>query len=145
MKTREPIILLYILIIFSLLFGLTHCGTSYVLPGPPEEPIHDTLIVPGKRIGPLSLGMNAGQLLKTMGSPISTRRLADSNIYIFSGEITAIVLTDNNKVIKVSTRNSRYATSEGLRAGTDDLNVRAVMGAPSTLRNLRHTLSGFTS
>ncbi|MGQ0544115.1 MAG: hypothetical protein ACT4P3_02125, partial [Betaproteobacteria bacterium] len=40
------------------------------LPTPPAAPIHDNLVVPGVRIGPVALGMNAADFYQVKGNPL---------------------------------------------------------------------------
>lgn len=134
MKTRKLALQWHLIAVFCFFF-LSICACAS-LPTPPEQPIHDTLIVPGKRIGPVSLGMTASQLFQTMGSPISSFQYDDGRSdNTFSGEIIATV-HNNNKVCKVRTYSSRYATEKGLKVGSSALEVRAVMGSPRIVNDV---------
>jgi len=90
----------------------------------PAPVIQDTLIVPGKRIGPVSVGMMVPQLYDVMGEPAQAVKVQGTERYKFEG--LEVVVDDVDESVKmVSTASPAYATAEGLKVGVSELAVRA--------------------
>ena len=101
------------------------------LPIPAAQPVFDSQIVPGQRIGPVALGMSSTQLLQAAGSPATSNHVGDVTAARFSNGIDVNVRDGDSRVTSVSTTESRYATPDGLRVGVSELEVRARRGAPA--------------
>jgi hypothetical protein len=114
---------------------LSACGSAAVrpLPVPTAAPVHDQVIVPGERIGPIAIGMKGATLLDAMGAPDSTDRMKNAGIenYAAAG-LEATVMDDSQQVISITTDSAQYATAEGVHIGSSDFEVRSRMGAPTT-------------
>lgn len=95
---------------------------------PADPPVFDNLIVPGKRIGPLSPGMSAADLFRVLGPPDSSIRYFNSHIW---GKRWVVLDTSTNRAERVSTSDPRDATREGLRVGSTELEMTAKLGAPT--------------
>jgi hypothetical protein len=106
-----------------------------VLPAPPGSPIFDTLIVPGQRIGPISIGMTAGELLRVAGAPTNSTRFKDGSANRFGNGIGAFVADDSGRVFSVNTADPRYRTVGGVGTNSSDLEIRSNFGAP--VRSIR--------
>ena len=120
-----------------LLFGLA-CGGESARPlaAPKGAPVRDTLIVPGERVGPIALGMSSSALLETMGPPDESVRFSDGVGATFkSAGLYANVLDTTQQVFAIHVNDERYATKEGLKLGSSEMEVRAKLGAPT-----RHVL-----
>ncbi len=101
-----------------------------------QAPDPQFLITPGVGIGPLKIGMHIDDAARILGTP----RLVpvfhvpptpdDPRLYRWNGDFAAE--TDSKGVIHyLWTSDSRYATLEGLRAGSDEAEVRPRLGEPS--------------
>jgi hypothetical protein len=86
--------------------------------------VWDYLIVPGKRIGPMSVGMPVSQIYDVMGEPFESLKETATTRYVFE-EMEVIVDEADGAVSTVLTRFAEFATKEGLSVGLTDLAVRA--------------------
>jgi hypothetical protein len=116
-------------------FALSACagGSSDLLAGvPPVEakPIRDNVIVPGHRVGPVSLGMDMSALYAEMGSPVNTVTGDLANIYKYPG-LEIWVAHRENKVTSIIITGAGYSTAQGVRVGAPELEVRAKYGRPA--------------
>ncbi len=126
------------LLLAALAVGLAGCGSAGdVLPDPPAAPIHDHLIVPGVRVGPVSLGMTAPDLYRTMGEPLKTEAMFDGNVTEFSYPgFAARVSNRLQRVNYIYVTSPEYATQSGVKVGFSDLAVRASQGNPTTYHSV---------
>ena len=105
----------------------------------PNTPVFDNLIVPGQRIGPVSLGMPAKGLVQAAGSPKETRRLPNRTVSEFADGLVAVTRDSDLRVISIGTRDPWYATADGIRAGSSELEVRTHLGAtPQVVEDRRN-------
>jgi hypothetical protein len=123
---------------------LAGCASTYTnfgdVPPPPATPIRDNLIVSGQRIGPISLGMTAAQLLQALGEPDrvdnytagADRRMMQT-LWFGSFEVHMPTLNPQ-RVTSVRTTDGRYATAQGLRVGSSTLSFSGSLGAPGMIR-----------
>lgn len=118
-------------------------GTGDVLPTPPAEPIHDHLIVPGVRAGPISLGMTAADLYRAMGEPLKSEGIwqGAATEFTYPG-LTARVSTNLQRINYIYVTSPEYATRTGVRVGISDLAVRASNGSPTTYSAVTQEISG---
>jgi hypothetical protein len=86
--------------------------------------VWDYLILPGKRIGPMSVGMPVSQIYDVMGEPFESLKETATTRYVFE-ELEVIVDEADGAVSTVLTRFAEFATKEGLSVGLTDLAVRA--------------------
>ena len=104
-----------------------------------NAPVFDNLIVPGQRIGPVSLGMPAKELVQAAGSPKETRRLPNRTVSEFSDGIVTVIRDSDLRVISIGTKDPWYATADGIRAGSSELEVRVHLGAaPQVVEDRRN-------
>lgn len=101
------------------------------LPAPPLQPVFDSLIVPGQRVGPVSLGMSGAQLLQAVGSPTRSNHIGDVTAVSFSNGISANVRDSDNRVTTASTSDERYSTPGGVHSGISEFEVRTRLGSPA--------------
>jgi hypothetical protein len=133
----------HFLFVLVLALSLSGCaGTPTARPTKPAEKvavIDDNKIIPGKRIGKVSVGMSIVQLLDVMGDP--TKEYTNSNGSAASYEYGQLFLGVDHRdqsIASVSTTDSDYKTSSGLGVGSSELRVRAVMGQPLCFARDRH-------
>jgi hypothetical protein len=86
--------------------------------------VMDNTIVPGKRIGPVSVGMAVSQLYDVMGEPTKTQKGRDTERYVFEG-LEVVVDDADESVSTVTTASAEYATADGLKVGLTLLAVKA--------------------
>ena len=124
-------------IIAIVLWGCASSSSTSLsgVPPVPATPIRDELIVPGHRIGPVSLGMTLQDLYRTMGNSTSSDRSRDGFRYEF-GSLIVDVLAANQKVMSITTTGS-HATREGIGIGSSELAVRATYGTPTRISKNR--------
>ncbi|HSN18353.1 MAG TPA: hypothetical protein VLV87_09080 [Gammaproteobacteria bacterium] len=117
-------------VIFSFAL-LTGCAST--LPAPPKQlPPDDSLIVPGKRIGPVAIGMTSKQVLEAKGSPHASVRFKDAALYNYGDKSDYGVLVDDDtqQVWRVQTTSDSYDTEEGIHVGQTELEMQASLGKP---------------
>jgi hypothetical protein len=86
--------------------------------------VRDNTIVPGKRIGPVSVGMAVSQLYDVMGEPTQTQKGRGIERYVF--EALEVVVDDTDESVStVTTGSADYATADGLKVGLTVLAVKA--------------------
>jgi hypothetical protein len=113
----------------------------------PEERIRDRFILPGERVGPVSLRMPLRQLISAMGEPVSSTatripagrpallyRYADPDASV-DGAILVMVREHDQTVYSVQVdRSESYQTRECVRFGSSEALVRASFGKPQSVR-----------
>lgn len=119
-------------------------GSAYTnfgdVPPPPATPIRDNLIIPGQRIGPISLGMTAAQLLHAVGEPDRVANYtagADHRMMqtLWFGSVEVHMPTLNpQRVTSIRTTDGRNATAQGLRVGSSTLSFSGALGPPGMIR-----------
>ena len=142
-----------------ILLAIAGCATRKQPPEPvatpkaepqaiPEEQIRDRFIIPGERVGPITLHMPLRELITAMGEPVSSTasrlpgtggrpallyRYADPEA---SAEGGILVLVRENDETVYSVRIDRmesYQTREGVRFGSSEALVRASYGKPQSV------------
>jgi hypothetical protein len=98
---------------------------------------NDHLIVPQERIGPIALGMTANELIHVMGEPMNTKRGPldrGVDVYNWKNDLSATITKDGLYVTQICTFSPTYATVQGVRTGSTDLSVAALLGQPRNWR-----------
>jgi hypothetical protein len=121
---------------------------------PIRDPVHDTLIVPGDRIGPVYLGMPLRQVLEVMGDPQESLEWGQDGfsgmLYewgdqfaIYSGvrrlaraTLSVTVSNADQRVRVVSVGDLGYQTADGLRFGVSGARAVANLGSPAETKSL---------
>ena len=90
------------------------------------------LIVPGHRLGPISLGMFGDEAIKLLGKPEKEESCPGCpfRVWWYQGG-NYLVTVDYGptwKVIGVSTKSTRYASREGLRIGSSAYEIMKAYG-----------------
>jgi len=86
--------------------------------------VKDNMIVAGKRIGPVSVGMPVFQLYDVMGEPAQSVKGRGTERYVFE-ELEVVVDDADEAVTTVTTDSPDFATADGLKVGLTDLAVKA--------------------
>lgn len=105
---------------------------------PVAQQVADSLIVPGERVGPISVGMSTKQLFAVMNDPVETHTLGDNGRfgtqYLWGSWASGLqASTDKNGVVtEVTTTQPAFATSDKVQIGSSSLMVTAILGRPGT-------------
>jgi len=86
--------------------------------------VKDDLIVPGKRIGPVAVGMSVSQLYDVMGAPTQSEKGRGTKRYVFE-DLEVLMDDAEQSVVSVATQSADYATVDDIKVGLADLGVRA--------------------
>lgn len=91
--------------------------------------LNDDLIVRGKRIGDVELGMPLATLLAVKGAPLRTAPISGTNAttYTFPNGLT---VGADDKVYWIIAEHSRYHTQDNVRPGAEQIFARATLGKP---------------
>lgn len=91
--------------------------------------LNDDLIVRGKRIGEIELGMPLSTLLSVKGAPVRTAPITatSATTYTFPNGLT---VGADDKVYWIIAEDPRFHTQEGVRPGVEQIFARASMGKP---------------
>jgi hypothetical protein len=112
--------------LFIVVLGLL---TSIAVAAAPD----DGLIVLGKRIGPVFIGMNPAELLQALGAPDSAHGSGDSTQYRYQGK-GLVIWARNGRVSEVYTSDPRYRAAAGIHVGSSELELVASIGQPKWKR-----------
>jgi len=133
-------------ILFLLVF-LAGCGGAPSDDAVPElalpvrEPVHDLSIVPGERIGSISLGMPLSQVLDVLGDPAESYGWGmegyPGTVYTYGGTehiraLRVIVRTKDQRVRAITVADPSYQTARGIRYGGSG--ARAMVAGPAHSR-----------
>jgi hypothetical protein len=142
----------------TLLLALAACATPKK--AEPETPpkasypaaatevlLHDRLIIPGERVGPILLGMPLRKLVEVVGEPVSSSashipagrsammyRYADPDASP-DGAMLVMVREYDQAVYSIQIeRIESFQTREGVRYGSSEARVRASFGKPESIQ-----------
>lgn len=118
-----------VLVLLVFLFG---CASSHHSSS--AAPIFDKLIVPGERIGPISLGMMQADVLKILGVPPKSSIHTDGHSRYYYADLTVWISRDS-RVFRIGTDSPEYATADGIRVGMTEPEVRAKKGNPTRMED----------
>jgi len=125
-----------ILIVLVVCLAIGSCGSAPT-PEPVLPAIRDSQVVPGVRIGPLSVGMTASQLLEVMGAPNSENTTNYGHQYWWN-DLSATVYARDGLVHWVSDNSQgRYRLNNGIRQNSTLLEVRAQLPQPDHVDHYR--------
>ena len=110
---------------------LAACATA-----PPN--LDDDLVVRGKRIGEIEIGMPLSTLLAVKGAPLRTSPIPNTTAttYTFSNGLT---VGADEKVYWILTEDPRFRTEDGVRAGAEQIFARATLGKPRCVESRADT------
>lgn len=94
-------------------------------------PLHaaEELIVPGKSIGPVLIGMTAQELYRAMGDPLSSKVGDEKTTFTYEG-LQVGVENDTQIVYRAFATSPRYKLVKGISVGSSALAVVAAYGEP---------------
>jgi hypothetical protein len=104
-------------------------ATCLAGPAAAAEPVRDLMIVPGERVGPISLGMNAAALAQIVGPQAPLWQGGDT-IYSF-GQIAAEIGDKSPGVDTITVNDPRYETESHIRVGLAPFVAERVLGQPA--------------
>jgi hypothetical protein len=90
----------------------------------------DDLIVPGSRVGPVSLGMSEAALRQLMGQPLETYETEDNRMFEFK-QLSVVVPKNTRRVELVIVPASHYATLLGATVGDSEARIQELYGEPA--------------
>ena len=101
--------------------------TSSCASTPPN--LNDGLVVPGKRIGVVELGMPLANLLSAEGAPLRTAPIPNTvaTTYTFPDGLT---VGADERVYWIIAEGDRFGTANGVRVGIEQIVARAALGKP---------------
>lgn len=91
--------------------------TENLIPPPTQSVARDTLIVPGARIGPVTLGLPTAKMREVLG-PGQLRPEGDGTVCLYP-EIGLAIYSQNDRVVSVTVRSPIFATRRGVQVGSD--------------------------
>ena len=111
-----------VLLLFPLLFA-TACASKAPLT------YNDDMIVPGKRVGEVMIGMDLQQLMALKGAPLQTIPIKGTaaTTYAFDG----LTVGAHDKVYWIVARDGRFHTAAGVAPGVEQITARAALGEPN--------------
>ena len=147
---------LFCLLAVTWLLTLTACATpkkaepdapKAAPPSAAEIPIRDKTVIPGKRAGPILLGMSLRKLVEVVGEPVSSSashipsgrsallyRYADPDASP-EGALLVMVREADQTVYSIQIdRIDGFQTREGVRYGSSEALVRASFGKPQSIQ-----------
>jgi hypothetical protein len=91
--------------------------------------LNDDLVVRGKRIGEIEIGMPLANLLTVKGAPLRTAPISNTTAttYTFANGLT---VGADEKVYWIITEDARFHTEDGVRPGVEQIYARATLGKP---------------
>jgi hypothetical protein len=98
-------------------------------PGATPSPVFDHAILPGQRVGPMSLGMTAEALLQVEGKPESREDRPGEIEYRYR-DFSVIVNTGTLRVTRILVTSGDYALEVGASVGMKDGEVVLLVGGP---------------
>jgi hypothetical protein len=86
-------------------------------PPPTDHSTMDALIVPGTRVGPVTLGLAMKQVGEILG-PGQMRPQAPGTVHLYP-ESGLVIYSENERVVSVTVRSPAYKTRSGVGVGSD--------------------------
>lgn len=123
-KTSVMLGLRIVLIASLVLFLLATVTEMYrsppepvVDPTPTERSASDNLIVPGTRIGPMTLGLSEDEVVRLLGK--GQMRPVKTGVLHLYENLGLVVYIEEEKVTSVTVRSPQFETRQGIRVGSD--------------------------
>lgn len=112
---------------------------GFALPGW-ATPRSGSLIVPGRAVGPVSLGMRLEQLVPHLGPPVGPVRPREGARIAWPARGLTVRLDREGRVDAVFVDSPEYRTAQGVGVGSSKDEVLAAFGPPSHGQEDRNTL-----
>ncbi len=110
---------------------LAACATT-----PPN--LDDDLVVRGKRIGEIEIGMPLATLLAVKGAPVRTAPIPNTSATTYSYP-NGLTVGADEKVYWIITEDARFRTENGVRPGAEQIFARAALGKPRCVESRADT------
>lgn len=109
----------------------SHALAALVLAGCASTPpnLNDDLVVRGKRIGEIEIGMPLSSLITVKGAPLRTAPIPNTTATTYTFPDGLTVGADEN-VYWIITEDARFHTQDGVRPGVEQIFARAALGKP---------------
>lgn len=92
-------------------------GSPQLTPTPTDKSARDNLIVPGARIGPVTLGLGIDQVTAELGK--SQKRPLENGVLHLYEDIGLVVYAEDSRVASVTARSPIFQTRQGIAVGSD--------------------------
>jgi hypothetical protein len=132
---NAPLALRFILIASLALLLLTTVSEHYRTPpesqitsAPTDSYVVDALVIPGTRVGPVTLGLSTEQLKDALGEG-QLRPQKKGTIHLYE-QYALVVYSEERRVVAVTTRSPVFVTRNGIRVG-DDVDAVLKSSTPS--------------
>jgi len=105
----------------------------FISPTASAQVANDHLIIPGERVGPISLGMSTQDLYKALGEPTQSVTGNDGTWASYSWQdLTVQTDLPSGKVSHISVSGPSYSIDNNLRVGASELALRANLPNPQS-------------
>ncbi len=96
----------------------------------------DSLIVPGKRIGPMKLDSSAAEVIRMFGMPEHQTSSSSTNYFIYYDKYKVVFGLSNNprNVLDITVYAPFYKLENGIAVGSTYYDVEAMMGVGEVIR-----------
>lgn len=91
--------------------------TGNPIPPPTQSIARDTLIIPGTRIGPITLGLPTAKVREVLG-PGQLRPEGEGTVCLYP-EVGLAIYSQSDRVVSVTARSPIFATRRGVQVGSD--------------------------
>lgn len=133
-NSSSPPLALRLVLIASLCLLLLATGAEYfrtpeingIEPPPTDKSALDNLIIPGTRLGPVTLGLSTKLLTEILGNG-QLRPHQNGLVHLYE-EYALVVYTENDRVVSVTTRSPVFRTKMGVGVGSDVDQVIKTLG-----------------
>lgn len=100
--------------------------TSNLLPPTTDRSSNDEIIVPGFRVGPVTLGLRSAKLREVIGRGV-LRPHGDGIVHLHE-DLGLVIYEQDGRVTSITVRSPYFATRQGLRVGSDVSDVFSTLG-----------------
>lgn len=123
-----------VLVASLLLFLLATLTETYRTPSVPETLAptptqkfsQDNLIIPGTRVGPVTLGLPIGTVITELGK--GQKRPAETGVFHLYQHLGLVIYTENDIVSSVNVSSEIFTTRQGVKVGSDVDAVLSTLG-----------------
>jgi hypothetical protein len=95
-----------------------------------ENAERDELIVPGSRVGPVSIGMSEGALRQLMGNPLDVYETEENRMFEYK-QLSVVVPKKTRIVELLIVPDAHYATLQGAAVGDSEARIQELYGNPA--------------
>ncbi len=146
-KRRTPVVVAASKFLLMLILAIMQVACAMVETRHLE--ISSYLIVPGRSIGPISIGMDNDEVMRILGPPskvfIMSKGRSLQYIWRSGGPLILGVEFGEDfapKVLQVWTKDPRFATKKGIHVGNSTKDVVRILGSPKRMRGFQAIYCG---